>query len=513
MQASFTVFITLIKNHRLFLIVMICLFIGRLAISGQGYLEDSDEVDYYCSEDAFDALLHFKIIDFSRHISLTEGKPTEALFKTAQVPIHRIWAWAINSPRHSPSGLWILGFINILISLALLCVFYLLQRALNIRKNAATLGVALLGIFINFNLYTRHLLSYDTGLLFPMLSLLVLIRPVADERKKLLLAGFLAALGFTSYHGHFMMYAIIGGWLLLLPPSQSFNFRSRIITMAMGFVPLLIIYEMFFWIGGNSFFIENLKIGGTINQGAYTDGFIFAPLYLYQIEGFAGIVLLALFLLSVFFALREKSTAPAQKLLFLAIASYLVYGFAVFALHFFVFYGRIFHLYYPFMVLGVIVLFEKWKVTRNIYFHAVCYALLAIQYFFNIQDMNSFTYPRKVIDSFGLADYNNGRVEKQFFYELRCSENYINNHRFLQYGACPNKLNEGTYEISNTCFFNHYPDFFLNTFNQHHFADGKSVYSKLHFMSHPAYTFEYCSAYGREFFREKQFHISIIKKE
>ena len=38
------------------------------------------------------------------------------------------------------------------------------------------------------------------------------------------------------------------------------------------------------------------------------------------------------------------------------------------------------------------------------------------------------------------------------------------------------------------------------------------VFRKTHFMSHPAYAFEYCTVAGKIFFVEKQFQIMIIKK-
>ena len=140
--------IALIRQNILLSTVLLVLLLGRLAISGHGYLEDSDEVDYYAAEDAFDALLTLDIVSFSQKIAITEGKPSETLLKTILVPFHRLWSWVLGVPRHSPTGLLFLGLVNIAVSIAMLLLFYLLQLRLGLSKRSAIVGVANLGVFI-----------------------------------------------------------------------------------------------------------------------------------------------------------------------------------------------------------------------------------------------------------------------------------------------------------------------------------------------------------------------------
>jgi hypothetical protein len=492
--------------------VLLVLFTGRLAISGQGYLEDSDEVDYFCAEDAFDALVAFRFSEFSHQISLTEGKPTETLFKVAQVPIHRLWALVIHEPRHSPSGLWILGFINILVSLSVLLVFYLILLALNIRKEAALLAMAALGVLVNFNLYTRHLLSYDLGLLFPLLSLLILIRSESKNEKELQKAGFISSLGFTSYHGLFMIYPIIGAWLFYSSSKSGIEFKKRIRFIAKGFFPLLVFYEIFFWIGGHSFFLELLKIGGSIGQGSFNEGIIYAPLYLSKVEGWLGIIIFILMLLATILGISQKATLPAQRLLLISVMAYLLFSFAVYFLHAFVFYGRIMHLYIPFFVLGAVLFLEHWNITRSKFIQTLLFLSLGFQYFENIKSLNSFTYPRKVLSLFPLSESHIKSNSNFFYYELDLSENYITNQRFIKQGTqFSNSIQEPLF-FKNTCFFQHHPDRFIETYKPFDSKEKKIVFEKLHFMSYPAYTFEYCSSYGRTFYLEKQIKIAVYQE-
>lgn len=512
MPNSIKVIIDFFQKNQLLCLVLFILFSGRLAISGQGYLEDSDEVDYFCAEEAFDALVAFRFSEFSHQISLTEGKPTETLFKVFQVPIHRLWALIIQEPRHSPSGLWILGFINILVSLGVLLVFYQILLALNIRKEAALLAMATIGVLINFNLYTRHLLSYDLGLLFPLLSFLLLIRSECNNEKVLQKAGFISSLGFTTYHGLFMIYPIIGAWLYFSPSKPSFEFKKRVRFMAVGFFPLFVLYEMFFWIGGHSFFLELLKIGGSIGQGSFSEGIIYAPLYLSKVEGWLGIIIFILMLFATILGFSQKVTLPGQRLLLISIIAYLLFSFAVYFLHAFVFYGRIMHLYIPFFVMGAVLFLEHWNITRSKVFHSLLFLSLGILYFENIKSLNSFTYPRKVLSLFPLSEGHIKSNNTYFYYELDLSENYITNQRFIKHGTqFSNSINKPLF-FKNTCFFQHHPDRFIETYKPFDSKEKKNVFEKLHFMSYPAYTFEYCSSYGRRFYLEKQLKIAVYQE-
>lgn len=491
--------------------LLVILLLGRLAISGQGYLEDSDEVDYYAAEDAFEALVQLDFVSFSQKIAITEGKPSETLVKTALVPLHRLWAWGLGVPRHSPKGLWILGAVNIVVSIGLLLVFYSLLLALNVRERNALLGMAMLGILINFNLYTRHLLGYDLGLLLQLLVLLWLVDKPHASRQTYLRLGGLSAIGFTVYHGYFMLVAFFGVLLVVnggVPLAVRFK---RGVWFGLSFMAVLLGYEVFFWLGGHSFFKESFIISSTISQGSFEEGFSFAWLYLQDVEGVYGLVLLVLFFVAVLLALFNKLATPIEQLVFGAFVLYLCFGFLVYFPKLFVFYGRIFHMYVPFIVLGVVYLLERFS-TKHLKLTSLAIGvLLAVQYFVNIAALNSFTYPRFVLDKFGWMPPA-ASTSLHFCTELRFSEDYRHNWRFVQYAATPSKLPKGNYDVVNTCFFSHFPDWFMTSYLPYDKEQGEVVFSALHFMSFPAYTFEYCSTAGRAYYQEKRFMIQVVKQ-
>lgn len=488
------------------------MLVGRLAISGQGYLEDSDEVDYYAAEDAFDSFMRLDIAAFSNYVAVTEGKPTETLLKVVQVPIHRFWAKTLNVPRHSPKGLWILGAVSILLSVAVLVVFYKLLVALEFSGTGSAIGVATLGIFVNYNLYTRHLLSYDLGLLFLMLALFYVVSSKNDNLKNYKYAGVLAALGFSSYHGYFMLMAIIGGFIFFSKKDGAFTWRQRMKAFSLAFALPLIVYEAFFWIGGNSFIKECIKISGSIGQGSFSEGFIYAWLYMRMVEGPAGIILLILAVGGILLVSIKPYKNSATLLLMLAVVAYFTYGFATYVLWKFVFYGRILHMYYPFMIIGALLFLQKIKLADSKLFGLALVLPLSVQYYLNIKQLNAFTYPRKVLDTYGWAKNQSTNDTVQFFYELGYSQNYVDDVNFNRYAYKPFNAPAGSYHFVNTCFFQHHPDRFIAGYRPYKFSGGEAIFSKPHFMSYPAYTFEYCSDTGRAFYLDKKFRIEVFKQ-
>ena len=502
--------IALIRQNVLLSTVLLVLLLGRLAISGHGYLEDSDEVDYYAAEDAFDALLTLDVVSFSQKIAITEGKPTETLIKTILVPFHRLWSWVLGVPRHSPTGLLFLGLVNIAVSIAILLLFYLLQLRLGLSKRSAIVGVATLGVFINFNLYTRHLLGYDMGLLLQLLSLYGVLTSKADNRlRPYAIAGLIAALGFTTYHGYFVLIGLTGGYVLFTPTP---NRWKKLAAFSISFLLPLLVYELFFRIGGRSFIEESILIGGTISQGSYQEGFTFVWLYLSQVEGLLGVVVLPLFFGGLVWSFFARLQTPIARLLALATLGYLAYGALVYGAHFMVFYGRILHQFYPFLVLGAVYLLEKSGMLRYRLVALSIFIGLSIQYVLNIQSLNSFCYPRQVLYTYGLSNTNTKGVHITTCSELRFSENYENNWRYSRYAASPNRLPEGRYDVVNTCFFSHYPDWFMTSYLPYDKGEGEVMFSKLHFMSYAAYAFEYCSTAGRAYYTNKKFRIQLVKQ-
>jgi len=506
------ILLSIVKNNPMLSIVLVVMLIGRIAIAGQGCLDDSDEVDYFCSENAYDALKHLDFVKFSEQISNQEGKPTETFGKVFLVPLHRLWAWIMQTPVHSPRGLLFWGGVNIFVSIGLLILFYSLQIKLGFEKRLAILGVMLLGVFVNLNIYTRHLLPYDIALFLQLLSLFFLLKDGGNDKQKFALSGFTSALGFTAHYGCFMFVPILLGFIVLENGYQLRNLWPKAKVFVLYFLLPIIFFEALYRLSGNSYIEKAIIRSDTMRQGSYSDGFTYAWYYLSMVEGYLGVVVLPLFFFGFLLAIKNVFKSKVSKLLLLSMIGYLSFGFMVYVVEKFVFYGRVFHMYYPFIVLGVVYVFSELNLSRlkGLYFFLLM--VLGIQYGYNIQSMNSFTYPRKVIYDFGLIVKDSVRSDLNFVSELGYSENYINSSEFRNDATPTHQIVQGKFDVVNTCFFSHFPDEFMLGYKPYSNKNGKVVFSQLHFMSYPVYTFEYCSIEGRRFYLEHRFKIQIVKQ-
>ncbi len=497
-----------VKYRSKLLVVLVLLLVGRVVISGSGMLDDSDEVDYYVAESAVDSLMALNLTGGIQALALSEGKPSETIIKMMLVPVHRLWASALGLPRHSVQGLWPLMAFNILVSMGILVAFHRVLLALHISGLMSIVGVGVLGVTVNFNLYTRHLLPYDLGLLFNLLALLAILHADWSHDKRINVAAILASIGFTTYHGHFMFVLIVGGLAFMHGDLCSrWNWRHlRSFILWFAFLPVL--YELLFWLGGQSYVLELFKIGGTISQGSYDEGFRYAWLYVSMVEGPMGMAMVALFPVSLFVSLRSRPSSQITRLLVLASVAYISFAFAVQYLNMFVFYGRILHMYLPFTAIGTASLLDRCSLLRSLPLATLILTLLSVQYVDNISDMNTIAYPRKVIDVFGLSEFNDGI---SFHSELRFHEDYVSDLRFRAYGMRHGELTSDSLVVVNTVFFDHHPDDFMMTHRPFLADGGDTLFSQLHFMSYPAYTLEYCSRAGREFYLSQRFHITVIR--
>lgn len=502
-----------LKKNYFLIIVLVLLMIGRGSIANQGFLDDSDEVDYYASEIAFDAFKKGDLTAVSATLPLTEGKPTETFIKMLLVPLHRAYSGIIQKPVYTQNALQFFGFYNMLIHLLLLTTVYLIFIKLGHCSDIAALSILALGIFINYNIYVRHLLSYDLGLLFFLCSLLSFIDAQNKNKINYRWVGFWAGLGFTTYHGYFMMLFILA---ILMAWQQNFQRKNTLrsyFSFAQTFLSIIVGYELFYALSGNSFIADALKISGSINQGSFSEGFTFLFKYFYQVEGFFGVFILSFgFFAALKISLIRLEKTLSQKIVLLAFAAWLLYVFAVLFLMKLVFYGRIIHFFYPFIMLSILEILKPYLPIEKSKIWGIA-VLLCVQYYFNLKSLNSFTYPRKVLNDWGLFDKYAQNVNMNFLTELNFPENYIHDPRNILLGMIPNRLPPGDYDIINTCFFDHHPDRFIQAYRPYEIDSNEIIFSKLHFMSYPAYTFEYCSKTGRAFYLDKKFKISIVRKK
>ncbi|MBM4133185.1 MAG: hypothetical protein FJ245_05380 [Nitrospira sp.] len=285
-------------------------------------------------------------------------------------------------PTH-PSFYTIPVIFNVMVSVALAMTIYALLDLVVEDHWLAAGGAALHGMLANTNLYVRHLFPYDLSLLLFLLSLVVLLG--RSEGRHLtsgccLIAGILTGAAATTYPGYNLFVLIPMG---VLAAARPFAWRpmATFIVTAFGVVAF---WEAIARVGGYSFIGASKRFSTTFTpetltgvQGAYDEGFRFLPLYLIEVEGLAGILLALLLVVFLVLAIWGRFERLVIAIVGTALVAYLVYAIAVQVLHWVVFYGRLVHMYLPFVVLAATLVMRELK-NPSLRYGATAILLVAV---------------------------------------------------------------------------------------------------------------------------------------
>ncbi|RJP36220.1 MAG: hypothetical protein C4547_07710 [Phycisphaerales bacterium] len=287
------------------------------------------------------------------------------------------------------------AWLNVVVTLGTAWMFFVLAGRWTGSEGTALAATLVYSLLFNTSAYVRHLVPYDQSLMCFLASLLVLtpkrvdgvradaraadggperagVRPVsgaadsgqgqAELRSNAARArqwtrgaagGVLAGLGFACYPGYYA-FPVITGAVCLAARKGRF---ARTIAFALASAGVLLALEGLHAIGGTSYFGQLHGLSGTITMGDFSESYRYAWRYLSDVEGAAGMVLLPLFGVGVGAVCRPRTVdlAPQQRAaLCAAIIGFLWHATAGALLHFMVFYGRLLHMYLPFLVMGAV---------------------------------------------------------------------------------------------------------------------------------------------------------------
>lgn len=502
----------IISNPLTHLIVVLLFFlIGKIAISGIGYMEDSDEGAYLYISKNYESLKSGDILTWYNSMEQQTRPILETFTRFVQVSINKS-IMNFTKPDYSIYDIAMsLGFYNIMISLFILIIFYKLLLNLNFNPSISIIGVILLGVFTNSNIYTRHILPYDSSLFLHLLSLSLLTSKNFNY-KKALLSGIFSAIALNIYYGHFMFFFINICVILYLFHSDFKKIKNVFFLFYAPLIILLITLELIMSSVDRSYISFIISSSTTINQGSYSEGFSYIALYFIFVERWYGVLILSLSFLGLFklFSLQKMHLASFVALI--GFVSYFLYGTYVYFFEHMVFYGRILHIYFPFVIISCLIFIQQLNKNVKKFFIPLMLLIASIYYYTVIKDLNSIAYPVNVSIDYKLNSKNvkfTSITELEPLYDIY-NINYfnLNNDNNKSYFQSKN------YKLVNFCFFYHYPDDFIEKYKKNTVSSNqKVIFSKKHFMSHPAYTFEYCTSAGRKFFIEKAFKIMIIETE
>lgn len=506
-----------IKVNWYLLTILLFLFLGRLTLLGEGHLEDTDEGPYYLIIENFEHLKTWDLNYWNSMVFFAWSTYIETFIRFLQTFILH-WYANINVQAYTlPDSLSVIAFFNVLTCLGIGFIFYKIQRLLNYSREISSISVIILGVFLNQNLYIRHILPYDSSYLFHLISIYILLAK-PNNRIAIWIAGSFAAIGFFNYYGNFPLY-IISYSLIFIKIFE--DRKSWFEQSALFGAPILFFFLIFQYLslkGGESYW-NFLKIfSTTIFHGSPEESIVFIFKYFYEIEGVWGLCIMVLSIIGSFILIKEwknNYNNKASILVFSSIAIYILYGLYAYTTGKFVFYGRVIHIFYPFIVIAVM---EFLKNYVSLKIPLILGAV--INFIYVLYSLNSLGYPRSMIYELGLC--NNGSNEYIFNLEpaivynnqISLFERFGEDFPKIYLPECHvNNYQDDSLILKNFGFFYHYPNSFMETYNTEYIESGEKILvERLHFMSYPAYTYEYCTKEGREFLQKKQLMVSVVKK-
>jgi preprotein translocase subunit SecG len=302
-----------------------------------------------------------------------------------------------------------------------------------------------------------------------------------------------------------MFVFILIGFIIINERKISINVRLKNVTLFLvPFFIIIILIEILSQLADDSYIIHTFLFAETIVQGSPSEGLNFVFKYFYEVEKIWGILVLLFFIIALILNVFNPKKDKISKLLILSTIAYLIFGSYVVFTEKMVFYGRVLHMYFPFIVLGALFLISKVK-----WAYMVVLPLCLINYFLVLQKLNSLDYPRSLINEYNL--FENKSLTIKYENELECGIDYSKNEYtyLLGYEKTNSQYNDIT--LLNFCFFNHYPDNFIQSYLPKEIKNENSIIlEKKHFMSSPEYLFEYCTKSGRDFYQSINLKLLVI---
>ncbi len=487
--------------------IKILIFISlatKLFLAGDGFLAFPDENRYFASEEAITSVKQKDFNGVVKAIFSTQGRPGEVLTKTIPMYIQILSHRVLHIYKFAPENTFPLFLFNFIIYILILSLIYRLGLFTLNSPIYALILVLLYSLCTNSYLYLRHALPYDTSLLI----FLFVIYKIVRTNPNFYIIGFLAFFGYLTYPGYIFLFGFSAA-LVLIYRIDTFNNINYIksVKFFVGATVCLLIFEGLSSIADLSYLKIAYNISDKITQGDFNESFTFLVKYLVEVEQLTGLFMLTIILLSLYFIPRfEKQITSfiTLSLLFL-ILGYTTWATLGYFFHKVVFYGRLIHMYLPFLCFISIYVIYKIETEFKLDFKVLTCLLFTGQYIFTFYTYQKIAYPRdsvfRLSTKFQIQSFsnvntigNNTRVPNRFDKENSINFNSTKNSNAI---------------IVNCVFFDDVNDIT----NQEDFAGYKKVYDESHFLSFKAYQYEGWGINSRSILEKFKPSISLYLKQ
>lgn len=494
------------------MIFLLFIIIGiiRFSIISKGFLAFPDETRYLYSVFAVRNLFQAQYSKFWLDIYSTFGRPFDVIIRLIPAYIQVLIELRWGIPADNQTSLIIPAICNVLVSLILLFVFYKITLYLIKDKTLSLFALIFYAFVVNSNIYLRHLLPYDTALLFNLISLYITLKN-SPKISYILLNGLLAGISFGIYPGYFFFNLII----LIIIASKINNIRRFLLLLipygAILF-SVLFIYQYFSMFSTINYANVLRIVSENITQGSFDESLIYGFKYLTSVESVSGIgfliLLCGLLINSIFDIFRKRTGFFKIKniTVFAGLIAYLAYAFMGFTMHKFVFYGRILHALYPFLIWSAIIYIQSinnFKI-RSLIIYCQLSAILLVFVFFYINYLH-LGYPRDVLYQYGIQ--TTAVPFDQHQYEGKPLWSIPSPAAFNEQTGYP-YVSRQKIILVNFCYF--YP--VDDVYNPFRVSQGyKQMLSIKHFQSFLPYWFEGFGPKERNILKDRQYKLMVFE--
>lgn len=503
-----------IFKHKFFpAFVIIILVLIKATFAFKGARSFPDEYFYNYSLFFLDSIRNGVWKDAIYYLFNT-GRPLASIFylipSACQAVLYQV---AGIDPREPPSLISPIIF-NLLVHGGLLLNFFYLIKSILKDNWMAFGGLIIYASLVNNNIYIRHLFPYDLSLWLFLTALLLLVRLISVENpdriwgnKILFLSGVFTAASFLSYPG-FYNGIIPVGLLTLFYCYQHSRYKIKttsinLFSLGAGYLLPLISFELLAKTGQYSYFAKLSTLSGTIIQGDFDEGIVFPFNYLFSVEGLPGLILISGF---VFYLLSYKKSLKISSVNILCFSLLLIYLYHAWSSFFgqkMVFYGRLLHIYFPFLVIGFLAFVNLFFRKTALKILTICSLISALAFIRFYVDYQKIAYPPDALWTY--IHQQAGWYDHEIINEVR------EGTPFLPVNSSKFRTSEEIsvhYKLVNCSFF--HPILYKDKEYQLQ-SNEMILFSELHFQVFPAYQHEGMTRRERDILNRAIPHIKIIR--
>ncbi len=385
----------MIKRTRFALIVLFgLLFLSRWPLIFNGHHYDIDELRYNRALDFWVRAGEGDLEGAVTCLFRAQARPGFVLLSLIPAGLQVLGArihLLVPSDRHFFD---LPAFVNLLVGMGVLALLFQIFRLSGVSEGRALFGTAVYGLLVNTYHYVRHLVPYDEALLLFALVLYLVLRHEERigswSRGRIFGLGALTGSAYLVYPGY---YAAVGMVTVMLAFILKKDLR-RWAAYGCGLVGIVLLFEGLAACVGRSYVGESYLLSLREQHGSFAEGFLFVFHYLRDVEGLGGLAALLLFLgYGIHGVLRDRSRV--RRLVAAAAGFFALHAISDLIFRRLAFYGRILHLYFPFLILGAVRMIDllpraSWRRTVTLVW-AVC---AVVSFVPRYEQFRRLTYPQ-----------------------------------------------------------------------------------------------------------------------